>query len=550
MRTALQYTCLVCKVLRCVFPLLFAVKGNMSKAIKIKKILVVHDSLEECAPIVASLRNDGFCTEEVRNNSKIIQSTMLFKPHIILIHVCTFEKKIMQLFRKLHINDKNYEVIVLNGDGQHKCTNEIMTAGIFSCIEKPFDYEKVKEDVGNALRIVAIKTKRLDRLHDLEQKVRYQAKELEQNLQIIESQSARLDYIINSMEDGLLAIDNNDTVVLMNGPVSNLLQLSFSACAGENVWKVLARTSFGDKLKSLIKTSGTAYTPRNYIHIHSPTYKDKHFMVKVSPLYDIEEESVGKLILFVDQTEKVRAELFRSSFFSIVAHELRTPISVIINYLSFMKRSAPRNDVHSEIVSDMETTCNQLKQLVNSIITLAGLSVSTVEVKYQQTALVSFISRLIKKFDSAINEKQVQVTIDNKKLATDSVYIDSRLFKIAFNALFDNAIKFNKIQGAIHIILQDRLDQDIPMLVMSIEDQGEGISEQKQCEIFSDFVQGEDPLTRYHKGLGTGLYITRRCVELLGGTISIDSKLGKGTRLNIAIPTGTQCDLLSSYRGC
>jgi len=114
--------------------------------------------------------------------------------------------------------------------------------------------------------------------------------------------------------------------------------------------------------------------------------------------------------------------------------------------------------------------------------------------------------------------------------------IDPYLLRIMLANVLNNAIKFNRVNGTVHIALDQNPGRPNHDLVIAVSDEGEGISERARNCLFESFMQGEDPLTRTQGGLGTGLFLVKKTMKLLGGRIEVVSEKGKGTTITLIVP--------------
>jgi signal transduction histidine kinase len=133
------------------------------------------------------------------------------------------------------------------------------------------------------------------------------------------------------------------------------------------------------------------------------------------------------------------------------------------------------------------------------------------------------------------DNKKISITFENR-LKNPTISTDPHLLRTALCNVLSNAVKFNRTGGAVHIVLEGNAHDENKDLSITVADEGEGLSERARNNLFESFVQGEDPLTRRHGGLGTGLYLAHRAAEILGGSITVQSEKGKGSRFTIHIP--------------
>jgi two-component system phosphate regulon sensor histidine kinase PhoR len=489
-------------------------------------ILVVDDSDDNREAVAEMLQASGYVVDTAKSGNEAIQKFVAKAPDLFLLDVVMPEMGGLDLLREIRVNESAYEAIMMTGHESLQDAKKSMELGAFSYVAKPLRWEELKGHVERALNVVRIKKERLRQLAGLENEIHKRTDELNMTVQILQGQSTRLDAIINSMEEGLLAVDDRDRIVLMNAPAETILGVRFGQCAGELLNSAIRDPYISFQLASAIETS----TGENVMTLPSQGGGSRHFHVKTRGITGDKGVFIGRVITFLDQTDKIKAEQMRTSFLSIVAHELRTPINVIMNYLTLI--SGMEN---SEIVTDMKTACLRVSGLVDELLSFVCLSGTTVSARSTGIDIQSFVRLAVGKNKKRAAEKMVAVKIDCV-LHSPVIPTDPKLLGIALVGLLDNAIKFSNNGGLVRIIVDVLPKNEPSFLSISIIDQGIGISEQVKKSLFENFTQGEDHMTRHYRGLGIGLYLVKRAVELLGGKIDVASTEGEGSCFTFTVP--------------
>ena len=227
-----------------------------------------------------------------------------------------------------------------------------------------------------------------------------------------------------------------------------------------------------------------------------------------------------------------RADAIKDEFLAITSHELRTPLYGIIGIAESL-----RDGVEGEITNSMDrqlsmisSSGKRLTNLVNDILDFSKLKHNSIEVKAQQVKLYEIINIVLAICNPLIAGKQIKV-INKIQKSIPSVLADQdRLIQILYN-LIGNAIKYTDY-GDISISAERLKNQ----LKISIADTGKGIPESDLESIFNSFHQVDDTDMREVGGTGIGLSITKRLVELLGGTIDVISTLEVGSTFSFTLP--------------
>ncbi len=500
-----------------------------------KKILVVDDSDENREGVVELLDALGYAVENASNGREALEKVKNFQPHIFLLDVKMPEMDGLALLHELHVEDNSYEAIMMTGHESLEDAKKAMELGAFSYLTKPLNRHDLEEHIRKAFAMVKLKQARFDHLVSLQKEVESQTKELEKSLQIMKSQANRIDAIISSMSEGLLAIDNDENIVLVNDEAQRILRITFSASLSQNIWKVLENKKIVEHLRQLITESHLKKT-EGYLQLPNNTGEGiRYFWVTVSPVFGDGGASIGKIVNFIDQTEKVKADELRNSFLSIVAHELRTPITILMSSSTVLELDNKNEENRNQAVADIKTTSNRLKYLVNNIINIAVLSDPVITVRCEDIDMYNLIYCQFEKLRYEAKEKNVSFSIKSK-LENQLLYTDSKYLSIAVNCLLHNAIKFNKDNGTITVNLDTKKDKNKNRIAIRITDEGIGMSEDERMHLFESFYQAEDPLTRHYGGIGIGLFLAKRAMGLLQGNILVDTEKGKGSAFTLEIP--------------
>jgi signal transduction histidine kinase len=444
----------------------------------------------------------------------------------------------LDLLREIRVNDNEYEAIMMTGFESLDDAKKAMLLGAFSYVAKPLRWEVLKDQVDQALNIVRIKKDRLLHLTALENEVQKRNDELQATVLALESQGRRLDAVINSMEEGLLAIDDQERVMLMNAQAEKLAGVRFGECSGEKLSSAIKDRKMADRLAALFAAKVTTKVAQGLSDNSRESLMEVSvagrgvcfYHVNIQLLTDKKGACTGKVMTFLDRTDKIKSEQLRTSFLSVVAHELRTPVTIIKNYTAILKGAE-----NKEAIDDMKTASNRLGALVNSLIALARLSDASISANWRSAHIGDLVAEQAEKVKKAADGKKITVEIKNN-MVTPAVVTDPQLLGITLAAILDNAVKFSRPGGKVAISLDEQTQKELSRYSISVTDSGKGIDEHVRSRMFENFTQGEDHLTRHYSGLGTGLFLAIRAVELLDGWIDVGPAEGGGSRFTLLMP--------------
>ena len=233
----------------------------------------------------------------------------------------------------------------------------------------------------------------------------------------------------------------------------------------------------------------------------------------------------------LDQTNKKLNDLHdsRSRFFANLSHEFRTPLTVIESATEKIK-----NAVEGTLAKDVEMISrnnSQLFNLVNQILDLKKLESGQMTVSMVQSDLARFTKFLFDSVDSLSKSKKIETHFSGSQAELLADFDPEKVNRIFYN-LFSNAIKYTSENGKVDISVSENNNQ----IFLIFKDNGIGISEEELPNIFDQFYQVDDSTTRKEGGTGIGLALVKELVELLKGSISVESEIGKGSVFTVAFP--------------
>ncbi len=225
------------------------------------------------------------------------------------------------------------------------------------------------------------------------------------------------------------------------------------------------------------------------------------------------------------------AEKARSMFFSIVSHDIRTPLNAILGYSALLKSGIKNEKERDEALDSISASGTTLLQLVNDVLDLAKLDSGKMTLHLEPVNLAQLTDNVFASFRLTAKEKELELV--NRAADVPTVMLDEHRFRqILFN-LVGNAVKFTE-HGSV-IVAASYADTN---LEVSVSDTGCGIPSDTLTRILEPFVQVRDPSHSADRssGTGLGLPICNRLTETMGGKLIVGSELGKGSKFRVCIP--------------
>ena len=240
------------------------------------------------------------------------------------------------------------------------------------------------------------------------------------------------------------------------------------------------------------------------------------------------------MAVFRDFTREAEVEKMKSAFVAMVSHELRTPLSAILGYAEIFTEQiyGPLNEKQINMTNRIVSNTRRLLSLINDLLDQAQMEAGKLKIKYEAVKPSDLLENLHSVMDKLTADKNLRLTSELDVNLPETLKGDSaRLQQILVN-LVNNAVKFTET-GSIHVRLS-KIDEQ--HWSIQVTDTGEGIPEDELPRIFETFRQVEGATTRVHGGFGLGLSIVKQLVNLMGGAVSVDSELGKGSTFSITLP--------------
>jgi two-component system sensor histidine kinase EvgS len=242
--------------------------------------------------------------------------------------------------------------------------------------------------------------------------------------------------------------------------------------------------------------------------------------------------------------EAEEANKAKSEFLANMSHEIRTPMNAVLGYAELLGLML-EDKTQRDYIESIKSSGRSLLTLINDILDLSKIEAGKLELQFEFVNSQSFFSEFERIFSLRLSEKGLKFILEISSGTPAGIYIDdARLRQIILN-LIGNATKFTE-NGSIKLKVYTENPQIIKYskekaeeyidLIIEVMDTGIGISPEMQEEIFNPFVQGQGQNVKKYGGTGLGLTITQRLVQLMNGTIDLDSQLNKGSSFKIKIP--------------
>jgi len=337
--------------------------------------------------------------------------------------------------------------------------------------------------------------------------------------------------IVEKLVEGVVAFDSKGQVLFSNPSAYRILGLHERQLQGRSIWEVIRNKELAE-LVERCKDLASHESQRAEIAIHSPAPMTLEVYGLPFPLAN---QKKGSVIVVHDVTRLRRLEQVRAEFVENVSHELRTPLAAIIGYLeTLIDEPSLETPNNRKFVHVAHQHAERLSRLVNDLRSLSEIESGKVVLRWESVGVKDVVEEVLGMFQAQARKKHLHLL--NQIDEGACVWADrDRVVQILVN-LIDNAMKYSSEGGTISFQVQ-RLDASI---VVQVKDTGQGIPSTDLSRITERFYRVDRARSRAEGGTGLGLSIVKHLVQLLNGQLRIQSELGKGTTVEVVLPTSTQ----------
>ncbi len=346
----------------------------------------------------------------------------------------------------------------------------------------------------------------------------------------------RLNSLINSMGDGVVAIDEEQKVAIYNGAALNILDIN-SSITGKLVSSILPLIDKNNQpinISRLINDVKVPYSNRDF-KLQYPDKSTINLYLSIAPVrlgYG-QQGTKGHVVLMRDITREKSLEEERDEFISVTSHELRTPIAIAEGNISNAQVVVEKGGDMKTVAETLRQAHDQivfLSQMINDLSTLSRAERGKLTLDPESINVHELISDLVKNYQPDADKKHLELKTDLdphlELLRSSKLYVREVL-----QNFITNAIKYTQT-GSVTI----GAHVDPKGVRFTVADTGIGISRNDQAKVFEKFFRSEDYRTRENNGTGLGLYVTLKLAHIIHAEISMQSELNKGSTFTIKIP--------------
>jgi PAS domain S-box-containing protein len=359
-----------------------------------------------------------------------------------------------------------------------------------------------------------------------------------QNAQLytqVTREKQRLDALLDSAADGILILAADGKIERCNPALLRMLRLSIDSVRSQPHEQIIrfVRQKEGVTLEQA-QSGGWPLTPTATLYVEGDLERQPGPPLPVgityAPLFSVEGSLTNVIATIRDITRFRDADELKSTFISVISHELKTPVALIKGYVSTLRREDASWDrkVIADSLQVIEEEADRLTDLIEDLLDATRLQAGALAINPSDVALNQLAERNAERFrtQSSIHKISVDFPPDFPVVLAD----EDRISQVLSN-LLSNALKYSPLGGEVRIEGQVHPKQ----VLVCVSDQGPGIAPGDIPHVFDRFYRSVD-VSRSTKGAGLGLYLARAVIEAHGGRIWVDPKPGDGARICFSLP--------------
>lgn len=349
----------------------------------------------------------------------------------------------------------------------------------------------------------------------------HMAEELQSTIHELTEQKARMQIIFDKTDDGLVLIGTNDRVQMINPVACDMLAVDCLSIIGQTVIECTLSHDLAELVERVIRTGEPSA-----LDITLPNTSESAVSAYVAPIMD-----GGALIVLHDMTESKRLDAVRRDFVANVSHELRTPLASIKAMAeTILLRHENNPAVAPQFAQSIVAEADRMTLLAEDLLDLAQIESGHSAQNHQSIDLGELVSSVFDSLCPVAEARSISLVSETADVGIIQADHDS-VTQIMVN-LIDNAIKYSNDDGK--VVVSARREGEFAEIHVS--DNGIGIPQADLPRVFERFYRVDKARSRESDGTGLGLSIVKHLAELMGGSVSVVSELGKGTTFTVVLP--------------
>jgi PAS domain S-box-containing protein len=501
------------------------------------RILVVDDDEDARGVLEALLRAEGFAVSTAPNGETALAEAARALPDLVLTDLRMQPIDGVELCRRLHQVQQELPVIVMTGSSDPQSVIESLRAGARDYLIKPLKYEAILAAVQRAIARRASKAEGETLYRTLNERLVLSSIREQEHAETETHQRAQLNALLENLTEGVIIADASGRVLMVNDAARTILGLrdadlttvaAFSALQAHD----LEGRPLGSEQRCLKRALGGERFVDAEVLRTRPNGEQRRVLSTGTSVRDESGNVAMAIVVFRDVTELRRLEQQRDEYVALISHDLRSPLSGILMFVSGMKRSMEQTGLPVSLAERAERNVLRMKTMLDDLTEVTAFESQGIAL---QRVVCDLRELVVGVLDGMEDDAARRVTVETDDAPSYAVLGDpARLERVVAN-LLTNALKYSPESAPVTV----RVARTGSEVELDVIDHGIGIAPESVTRLFDRYYR-----TRAGKelasGLGLGLYIARLIVEAHGGRIAVSSAVGEGSTFRLFLAAHTR----------
>lgn len=483
------------------------------------KILVVDDEMGMREGIKRLLEIENHQVDTAETGAQGISLGTAFEYDLYLLDLKIGDCDGTEVLRQIKARYPEAICVIVTAYASIDTAVETTRLGAYHYIAKPFSPEELYHLVGRALerRWYILEARRL-------------REEQERRLMEVAHEKSRIRTIINTIDDGIVVVNQEKQIVLWNPRFVKLLEIDRKINVGDLVFDILPE-NLHEQFNQMFAGQTELKAIKQEVVIHAPA--KLVIMVNTTPIINTSGEMLGVVSVLRDISELKQLDLLKSQFINMAAHELKAPLSAIKGYVELLidRTLGETLESYKQQLDRSRERIDALVSLINDLLNISRMEAGTIRRDIEPIDLSNLLTHTVEFFHTDMDKRSL--TLDSSIEPNLVMDADREEIQRVFTNLISNAIKYNKENGKITINAQ----RDNGYIRVQIADTGIGLKPEEKEHLFEEFFRAKNPLTRNITGTGLGLTILKKIVDSYAGRIEVESEFESGSTFTVILPT-------------
>ena len=353
----------------------------------------------------------------------------------------------------------------------------------------------------------------------------------------------QINAMVSSINDPAISYTENFEIILVNKAMEKFIGISKKELIGKNItpelsndarYGLLSKIIFPSLAPVVLEKSIDTYPEKIKVKFYQP--KELILEIITTKVIDDKGNTYGFLRIIHDLTKEELLRKTQSDFITIVAHQLRTPLSGLSWILEMLakKEVGSLTSEQEKLINDGRKAMGESLKTVEDLLNVAQIEEGRFGFQFSMADIEKIIENVLIKFEPVAKINDIKLIFQRPEFQLKPFVMDPLRVKLVLEILVDNGLKYNVKNGEVRV----RIDpmEGKPFILISVEDTGVGISREDLSRLFTKFFRSKAALKGQTSGIGLGLYLAKNIIDRHGGKIWAQSALGRGSIFTFSLP--------------